>query len=265
MSTEFYHCHSKRAVIADSRVAAMSAARLDRTCSRKADIHVGDAATIVCDGCGAGVGGPVRRPATSTNDPPGQPDAGRRSLLSMLRQPDRRSRGCGGRFRRRQAVGTRSRRPAWRSGAVFPAAQPYALPRYVPGYSPAFRRSASAGGHDPRRVRLHPQGRRTRPQPVDQTAACDAPPGTFASPGYLERFGTPRTPDELDGHEMVGFLAPDMTEIIPLAFRAGGDIRRFTLPTMMTVTSPRDECGRRLSKDRADPGSSLSRRVGIGG
>lgn len=29
-----------------------------------------------------------------------------------------------------------------------------------------------------------------------------------------------------------------MTEIIPLAFRAGGDIRRFTLPTMMTVTGP---------------------------
>jgi DNA-binding transcriptional LysR family regulator len=62
--------------------------------------------------------------------------------------------------------------------------------------------------------------------------------GTFASPGYLERFGTPRTPDELDGHEMVGYLAPDTTEIIPLAFRAGGDIRRFTLPTMMTVTGP---------------------------
>jgi hypothetical protein len=37
---------------------------------------------------------------------------------------------------------------------------------------------------------------------------------------------------------MVGYLAPDTTEIIPLAFRAGGDIRRFTLPTMMTVTGP---------------------------
>ena len=63
--------------------------------------------------------------------------------------------------------------------------------------------------------------------------------GTFASPRYLERFGTPRTPEELDGHEMVGLLAPDTNEIIPLAFRAGGDIRRFTLPAMMTVLAPR--------------------------
>jgi DNA-binding transcriptional LysR family regulator len=62
--------------------------------------------------------------------------------------------------------------------------------------------------------------------------------GTCASPGYLERFGTPRTPDELDGHEMVGLLAPDTAEIIPLAFRAGGEIRRLTLPAMMTVTGP---------------------------
>jgi DNA-binding transcriptional LysR family regulator len=62
--------------------------------------------------------------------------------------------------------------------------------------------------------------------------------GTFASPGYLERFGAPGTPDELDGHEMVGLLAPDSMEIIPLAFRAGGEIRRLTLPGMMTVTGP---------------------------
>jgi LysR substrate binding domain len=29
-------------------------------------------------------------------------------------------------------------------------------------------------------------------------------PGTFASPDYLGRFGTPQTPDDLAGHEMVG-------------------------------------------------------------
>src|SRR5277367_6670652 len=62
--------------------------------------------------------------------------------------------------------------------------------------------------------------------------------GTFASPGYLERFGTPKTPDELDGHEMIGLLAPDSVEIIPLAFRTGAEIRRLTLPGMMTVTGP---------------------------
>jgi DNA-binding transcriptional LysR family regulator len=62
--------------------------------------------------------------------------------------------------------------------------------------------------------------------------------GTFASPGYLERFGTPRTPGELDGHEMVGFLAPDTAEIVPLAFRSGGEIRRVTLPAPITLSGP---------------------------
>jgi DNA-binding transcriptional LysR family regulator len=37
---------------------------------------------------------------------------------------------------------------------------------------------------------------------------------------------------------MVGFLASDTSEIIPLAFRAGGEIHRVTLPAMMTVTGP---------------------------
>src|SRR5271155_2333282 len=46
--------------------------------------------------------------------------------------------------------------------------------------------------------------------------------GTFASPDYLSRFGTPRTPDELGGHEMVGFLSPDTSDIVPLVFGAGG-------------------------------------------
>src|SRR5437868_12657481 len=40
--------------------------------------------------------------------------------------------------------------------------------------------------------------------------------GTFASPDYLSRFGMPRTPDDLAGHEMVGFLSPDSGDIVPL-------------------------------------------------
>ncbi len=60
--------------------------------------------------------------------------------------------------------------------------------------------------------------------------------GTFASPGYLRRHGTPTTPDDLDGHEMIGLLAPDTTEISPFAFRVGADVRRIILPAMMTVT-----------------------------
>jgi len=63
--------------------------------------------------------------------------------------------------------------------------------------------------------------------------------GTFASPAYLERFGVPRTPDDLEGrHRMVGYLAPDTTEITPLVFDVGGKRRRLTLPALVTVTGP---------------------------
>jgi DNA-binding transcriptional LysR family regulator len=61
--------------------------------------------------------------------------------------------------------------------------------------------------------------------------------GTFASPEYLNRRGTPQTPDELGGHEMVGFLSPDTGEIRPLVFGAG-KARQLTLPAVVTVTGP---------------------------
>jgi DNA-binding transcriptional LysR family regulator len=62
--------------------------------------------------------------------------------------------------------------------------------------------------------------------------------GTFASPAYLSRRGTPQTPDDLEGHEMVGLLAPDSADVIPLAFAVDGKVRRMTLPAMLTVTGP---------------------------
>jgi DNA-binding transcriptional LysR family regulator len=62
--------------------------------------------------------------------------------------------------------------------------------------------------------------------------------GTFASPDYLRRFGTPGTPDELKGHEMIGLLASDTGKIAPLNFSAEGKIRQMTLPAMVTVTGP---------------------------
>jgi DNA-binding transcriptional LysR family regulator len=62
--------------------------------------------------------------------------------------------------------------------------------------------------------------------------------GTFASPDYLGRFGTPQTPDDLAGHEMVGFLSPDTGEILPLVFGTGGNARQVTLPAVVTVTGP---------------------------
>ena len=62
--------------------------------------------------------------------------------------------------------------------------------------------------------------------------------GTFASPEYLRRRGTPQTPDELGSHEMVGFLSPDTGEILPLVFGTGGKTRQVTLPAVVTVTGP---------------------------
>lgn len=63
--------------------------------------------------------------------------------------------------------------------------------------------------------------------------------GTFAGPEYLRRHGTPLTPDDLrDGHRMVGYLAPDTTDIIPLVFQTAGKVRSLTLPSTLTVTGP---------------------------
>jgi DNA-binding transcriptional LysR family regulator len=62
--------------------------------------------------------------------------------------------------------------------------------------------------------------------------------GTFASPDYLGRFGTPQTPDDLAGHEMVGLLSPDSGDLLPLIFGAGGNARQVKLPAMVTVTGP---------------------------
>jgi DNA-binding transcriptional LysR family regulator len=60
--------------------------------------------------------------------------------------------------------------------------------------------------------------------------------GTFASPAYLARFGTPQTPDDLeDGHRMVGLLSPDMPTVAPLAFNLEGRIREMLLPAVITV------------------------------
>ncbi|GCA52170.1 HTH-type transcriptional regulator DmlR [Sinorhizobium sp. KGO-5] len=63
--------------------------------------------------------------------------------------------------------------------------------------------------------------------------------GTFASPEYLARFGTPHVPEDLFiGHRMVGLLSPDTPSVAPFAFIVAGKTRELTLPTVITVTGP---------------------------
>ena len=56
---------------------------------------------------------------------------------------------------------------------------------------------------------------------------------TLAAPDYLARHGTPLSPDELDGHLMVGFHSTATRAILPLEFGA----TKVTLPTRLSVNA----------------------------
>jgi DNA-binding transcriptional LysR family regulator len=58
---------------------------------------------------------------------------------------------------------------------------------------------------------------------------------TCASPEYLRRFGTPRSPDDLDGHQMVGFVSSAIGRAIPLEFQMDDGMRHITLPATISV------------------------------
>jgi len=58
---------------------------------------------------------------------------------------------------------------------------------------------------------------------------------TVASPDYLARRGVPNTPDDLDGHEMIGFLSSRTGEVMPLELTEGGQVREIRLPSRITV------------------------------
>ncbi|QEN87300.1 LysR family transcriptional regulator [Labrys sp. KNU-23] len=59
---------------------------------------------------------------------------------------------------------------------------------------------------------------------------------TCASPAYLARHGVPATPDDLEGHRMVGFLSSATGSVMPLEFQVDAAIRHVDLPTALTVT-----------------------------
>lgn len=58
---------------------------------------------------------------------------------------------------------------------------------------------------------------------------------TVASPDYLARRGVPKSPDDLAGHEMIGFLSSRTGEVMPLELTEGGQVREIRLPSRITV------------------------------
>ena len=60
---------------------------------------------------------------------------------------------------------------------------------------------------------------------------------TCASPDYLARFRTPRTPDDLEGHRMIGFISSVTRNVIPLEFMVDGALRQVTLPMTVSVNA----------------------------
>ncbi len=60
---------------------------------------------------------------------------------------------------------------------------------------------------------------------------------TLAASAYVERFGMPTHPDQLDGHRMVGFRSSATGGLLPLEFQIGGTVREITLPATISVNA----------------------------
>lgn len=60
--------------------------------------------------------------------------------------------------------------------------------------------------------------------------------GTFASPSYLGRYGTPSSPDDLVGHVMIGFVSTKTRLVIPLEFQTPQGVSIVSVPPKITVT-----------------------------
>jgi DNA-binding transcriptional LysR family regulator len=58
---------------------------------------------------------------------------------------------------------------------------------------------------------------------------------TVASPDYLARHGIPTTPDELEGHQMIGFVSSRTNQPLPLEFTKEGEVIEVILPTRLLV------------------------------
>lgn len=60
---------------------------------------------------------------------------------------------------------------------------------------------------------------------------------TCAAPDYLQRFGTPHSISELEGHRMVGFRSTTSGTLMPLEFTVAGQTRQVTLPCTVSVSA----------------------------
>lgn len=72
------------------------------------------------------------------------------------------------------------------------------------------------------------------------------PQVTCAAPSYLAVRGTPQSPNQLDGHHMVGFHSSASGAVLPLEFSLGPTVQTLRLPAPMTVNGAESlvECAR---------------------
>ena len=61
--------------------------------------------------------------------------------------------------------------------------------------------------------------------------------GTFASADYLARFGTPRRPEDLASHRMIGFVSSVTGNVMPLELTIDGKLEYFTPALALSVAS----------------------------
>lgn len=68
-----------------------------------------------------------------------------------------------------------------------------------------------------------------------------------ASPAYLAQFGVPATPDELNGHQAVGFFVSGSDSRYPVELVVDGKVRAFTMKSCVTVNDAENYviCARR--------------------
>lgn len=64
----------------------------------------------------------------------------------------------------------------------------------------------------------------------------DLPEAVAAAPGYIERHGMPRTPDDLEGHRVVAFLSSKTGAPLDLSFIQDGREVTRPLPAALTTT-----------------------------